>query len=213
MNHSIKILPWFKSNQITVLSNLSSKHLPTGHHNCYVSWEWRILRVESATLFRPDAPPTLPASNSTLHLKSKILIELLESSSSSTWTNSPPTRRFTWIKSNSSHRTLLHIPHKGLSRHSWMLHSSLLNKKLQCNATTRHHYYIERITLSSGCLSNTGLRLTTQLQQHTAEHTSVEEIQSFSISLVVLSFIYLPQSLVTKPDFLSVFSKLESCCR
>ena len=141
MNHSIKILPWFKSNQITVLSDLSSRHLLTGHHNCYVSWEWRILRVESATLFRPDAPPTLPASNSTLHLKSKILIELLESSSSSTWTNSPPTRRFTWIKSNSSHRTLLHIPHKGLSRHSWMLHSSLLNKKLQCNYKTPLLYW------------------------------------------------------------------------
>ena len=64
---------------------------------------------------------------------------------------------------------------------------------------------IERITLSSGCLSNTGLRLTTQLQQHTAEHTSVEEIQSFSISLVLLSFIHLPQNLVTKPDFFLSF--------
>ena len=70
---------------------------------------------------------------------------------------------------------------------------------------------IERITLSSGCLSNTELRLATQLQQHTAEHTSVEEIQSFSISLVVLSLTPSTKS-SDKTRLLSLISKLESCC-
>ena len=132
MNHSI--VPKFYHGSSLTRSQFSAIW---ALNNYQLLYELRVETLqsplESATLFRPDAPPTLPATNSTLHLNSKTLIELLESSSSSTWTNSPPTRRFTWMTSNSSHRTLSHIPHKGLNRHSWMLHSSLLNWELQCN--------------------------------------------------------------------------------
>ena len=168
--------------------------------------------LESATLFRPDAPPTLPASNSTQYLKSKILKELLESSSSSTWTNSPTTRLFTWIKSNSSHRTLSHIPHKRLSRHSWMLHSSLLNWELQCNYKRppllywAHHSFF-RMPLKYWAPSR-HTAATAECRAHLCRRNSI------FLYFFGRAFFHTPSTKSSdKTPLRSVFSKLESCRR